>query len=103
MTSTRTSPTSTPLVVADDAPVDVLDTFDTVRVRFGQLRPGMLLVDDLGCPIAHLDHRVRSDRNGGGSWLVEVLDPAAFPATVYGPGHWKIVNLGPSTPVAAAA
>ena len=99
MTSATT--TLRPVVLADDEPVDLLESFETTRVRFRNLRPGMLLVDDLGCPIAHLDHRVGSDRQGGGRWLVEVLDRDAFPIQVYGRSAWVQIDLGPSTPVAA--
>lgn len=98
MTS-RTAPA--PFIPADGEVVDLLASFETVRVRYRNLRPGMLLVDDFGCPIAALDHRVDSSRQGGGRWLVEVLDRDCFPAALYGSCHWVQIYLGPSTPVAA--
>lgn len=69
--------TTTPaaLIHASFADVDTLSQPATVEVRGAYLQAGMVLVDELGCPTAGLDHRIRATRNSGSvAFLVADLD-----------------------------
>lgn len=78
--------TTTPLITTDGDTVSTLDSFDSVRIPTASLRPGMILVDDLGCAAAALDHRIGARPGGTVAWLVEDLSTgryveAIFPST----------------------
>jgi hypothetical protein len=61
------------------ANVDTLSQPATVTVKGANLRAGMILVDELGCPVAGLDHKVRGDaRTGGVRFLVHDFDRGAL-------------------------
>lgn len=45
--------------------IDTLSNPATVPVRGDHLKAGMVLVDDLGCPITGLDHKVAAVRGTG--------------------------------------
>lgn len=66
---------TTPLLLDSFADVDTLATPPTVVVKGSALRGGMVLVDELGCPCAGLDHKVRGTRNSGSvAFLTHDLD-----------------------------
>jgi hypothetical protein len=70
-----TTTTSNPRpVIFDDGVSDLLETFDTVRLTSRQLREGMILVDELGCPIYLLDHRIGAVKGGNVEWMVHDLE-----------------------------
>ena len=57
--------------------IDTLSLWEnTTTVLGSKLRPGMVLIDELGCPGAIVDHEIGSagPRTGGTKYLVEDLD-----------------------------
>jgi hypothetical protein len=67
------------LVLTEGETLNLLDSFESVEVPASKLRPGMVIVDDLGCPIAAIDHRLRSTRNSGDvAWFVENLEGSGY-------------------------
>lgn len=85
-----------PVVLGDDDKVDPLASYQSVRVTSRQLRDGMLIVDDLGCPVYVLDHRIGPVPGGVVEWLAEDVER----------GGWQRVPFNttkvPTIPVAAS-
>jgi hypothetical protein len=46
--------------------IDTLAAVAAITITAANLRAGMVLVDDLGCPVVGIDHRVKATRNSGG-------------------------------------
>lgn len=46
--------------------IDTLAEVTVIAVSAANLRAGMVIVDDLGCPVIGLDHRITATRNSGG-------------------------------------
>jgi hypothetical protein len=70
-----TTATTHPAIFADFQNVDTLSTPATTTVKGSALRTGMVLVDDLGCPVAGLDGKLPTVRNSGAvRFLVADLD-----------------------------
>lgn len=64
MTSTPHS-TYRPLILDSADDIDPLSNPVGIDRRGKDLRAGMVLLDELGCPGAMLDHRIRATRNSG--------------------------------------
>lgn len=64
-----TTPTATetyrPIILDSAADIDPLSNPVAVDRRGKNLREGMVLLDELGCPGALLDHRIPARRNSG--------------------------------------
>jgi hypothetical protein len=59
--------------------IDALSQPATVEVKGANLREGMVIVDELGCPSAGLDHRIRAERNSGSvAFLVNDFDRGGY-------------------------
>ena len=72
---TNTARTLRPII--DDAPIDCLDTFEAVEVLGRNLRPGMMILDELDTVCIVLDHKVPATRNSGCvAFLAENIDPS---------------------------
>lgn len=46
--------------------IDTLAAVATIAITAANLRAGMVIVDDLDCPVVGLDHRIKATRNSGG-------------------------------------
>jgi len=76
MEATRNSPK----IHEDFANIDTLSQPATTEVLGSALKAGMVLVDELGCPTAGLDHKIRALRNSGS---------AAFLVADFDRGGWR--------------
>jgi hypothetical protein len=76
------SATPKPRIFTEDetADLDLLSTWNRVRLPHGKLREGMVLVDDLGCPVGILDHKIGRASNGLSEWLIHDLERGGIPA-----------------------
>jgi hypothetical protein len=68
--------------------LDVLGTYKAAEVRGRDLKPGMVLLDDLDTPAAAIDHRAgRADRRSGTiPFLIQDFET----------GGWKTHNVTPT-------
>ena len=71
--------TTRPLILEDSTTIGPLDTFEAVEVPAKKLREGMVILDDLGCPVFFLDHKNPAVRRSGSvSWFAHDLDNGGF-------------------------
>ena len=61
-------------IFLDSTTIDTLGQPDTVGVLGARLQPGYVLVDDLGCPCAHLGTRIGRVRDSVVTFVVHDLD-----------------------------
>jgi hypothetical protein len=81
-------------VLPETADIDILSQPATTTLKASSLRPGHVLVDDLGCPAAVIDHRVRAQRGTGAvAYLTNDLDR----------GGWRTVTFGPNSRITVMA
>lgn len=74
---------SRPVILEDDDALDLFETFATVKLATAQLRPGMILLDELGTPVAMLDHRIGARSGGIVEWLAHDLERGGFPVVTF--------------------
>lgn len=54
---------------------DALDTFDVIEIKASELRKGMALVDEFGCPVFHFTERLGgSARSAEVAWFGRDLE-----------------------------
>lgn len=85
--------TTKPQILQDFSDVDTLDQPKTVEVRGSQLREGMVLVDELGCPVAGLDSKVGRTSQASTTWLIND----------FGKGGWSQTRIGSAARVRVVA
>lgn len=78
----------------EGADIDTLAEVPTTTVKASALKPGMVLVDDLDCPVAVIDHRVRATRGTGDvAYLINDLER----------GGWRTQRLGANSQITVMA
>ena len=75
---------NTALRTEDFSGIDTLATPATVELLGSELLEGMILVDELGCPAAGLDHQVGRAAHGARRWLIADLDRGGWSETSIG-------------------
>lgn len=76
--------TATALRLEDFSDVDTLSQPATIELLGSQLRDGMVLADELGCPVAGLDHKIGRSAQGATRWLIADLDKGGWSETSIG-------------------
>lgn len=69
-------------IAPEGAAIDPLETYEPTTILGGNLRPGMVLLDDLNTPAAVVDHRI-AERNGIVRYLLEDLDRGGWTETPF--------------------